>query len=72
VRDVRLHSGHYHVVTVGADDPVEEVIKVMEREQVRRLPVVDGTDLVGIISQADLARQCPPAQVGRLLAAISS
>jgi hypothetical protein len=33
--------------------------------------VIDGDTLVGMISQADLARACPPEQVGELVAAIS-
>ena len=34
-------------VTIGADDPVEEVLSTMSRHQVRRLPVIDGHRLVG-------------------------
>jgi CBS domain-containing protein len=38
------------------DDRVRDVIHVMEREQVRRVPIVDHAgSLVGIIAQADLA-----------------
>ncbi|MCW2613234.1 MAG: histidine kinase [Frankiales bacterium] len=44
------------VVTIGADDPVEEAARTMADHQVRRLPVIDGTSLVGMLSQADLAR----------------
>lgn len=58
-------------VTIGADDSVEEAIDTMKRHQVRRLAVIDGDKLVGMISQADLARSCPPEQVGELVAAIS-
>jgi CBS domain-containing protein len=58
-------------VTIGADDSVEEAIDTMKRHQVRRLAVIDGDKLVGMISQADLARSCPPEQVGALVAAIS-
>ncbi|HEU5152562.1 MAG TPA: CBS domain-containing protein [Iamia sp.] len=60
------------VVTIGADDSVEEALRTMGDHAVRRLPVIDGTDLVGMVSQADLARACPPDQVGRLVEAISS
>lgn len=59
------------VVTIGADDSVEEALKTMAEHQVRRLPVIDGTDLVGVVAQADLARACPPEKAGELLAAIS-
>ena len=42
-------------VTIGADDDIREALDTMKRYQVRRLPVIDGHDLVGIISQADVA-----------------
>lgn len=60
------------VVTIGADDSIEEVLETMKRYQVRRLPVIDGDKMVGVISQADIARSLSPEQVGDLVAAISS
>jgi CBS domain-containing protein len=59
-------------VTIGADDPIEEALKTMKEHQVRRLPVIDGHDLVGIISQADVARNVDPSRVGEVVEAISS
>jgi len=59
------------VVTIGADDSVEEAIKTMKDHAVRRLPVIDGRDLVGMVSQADIARAMPDARVGDLVGAIS-
>jgi CBS domain-containing protein len=59
------------VVTIGADDSIEEALKTMADHQVRRLPVIDGTEMVGIVAQADLARELPPEKAGELLAAIS-
>lgn len=48
------------VVTVLPDASVEECCTVMERYQVRRIPVVDEQgNLRGIVSQADLARAAP-------------
>ena len=38
----------------------------------RRLPVIDGHDLVGIVAQADIARNVDEEQVGDLVEAISS
>jgi CBS domain-containing protein len=58
-------------VTVGADDPVEEILRTMSQYQVRRLPVIDGHDLVGVVSQADVARNLPEEKVGDLVEAIS-
>jgi CBS domain-containing protein len=60
------------VVTVGADDSVEEAIEAMKRHKVRRLPVLDGHELTGILTQADIARSQPDAQVAALLVAVSS
>lgn len=60
------------VVTIGADDSIEEALRTMADHQVRRLPVIDGDEMVGIVAQADLARKCPPEKVGELVGAISS
>ncbi len=59
------------VVTIGADDPIEEVSRTMASHQVRRLPVIDGTKLVGMVSQADLAKHADEAKVGETVEAIS-
>jgi CBS domain-containing protein len=58
-------------VTIGADDTVEEAIRTMQDNKVRRLPVIDGHDLVGVISQADIARNYPEDRVGDLVELIS-
>jgi CBS domain-containing protein len=58
-------------VTIGADDSIDEAIATMKKHKVRRLPVIDGDKLVGMLSQADVARACAPEQVGDLVAAIS-
>jgi CBS domain-containing protein len=44
----------------------------MTQHRVRRLPVIDGHDLVGIVSQADLAREVDEEKVGELVEAISA
>ncbi|MFF1905229.1 CBS domain-containing protein [Kitasatospora sp. NPDC058218] len=46
-------AGHLHCVR--ADDAMEAVLKKMEQHQIRRIPVIDGERLVGMISEADLA-----------------
>lgn len=59
-------------VTIGADDSVEEALHTMTEHGVRRLPVIDGHDLVGIVSQADIAKNLPEDRIGELVEAISS
>ena len=59
-------------VTIGADDSVEEALSTMISHKVRRLPVIDGHDLVGIVSQADIAVNLPEERVGDLVEAISA
>jgi CBS domain-containing protein len=58
-------------VTIGADDSVEEAIRTMQEHKVRRLPVIDGHDLVGMVSQGDIAKDYPEDRVGDLVAFIS-
>src|SRR4051812_1063798 len=43
-------------VTIGADDSVKEALQTMKDHAVRRLPVIDGHDLIGVVSQGDLAK----------------
>ena len=59
------------VITIGADDPVEEVSRTMSQYQVRRLPVIDGDKLVGMVAQADLARSGDDKLAGDTVQAIS-
>ena len=63
--------GDGKTVTIGADDSLEEALETMKREQVRRLPVIDGQKMVGIIAQADIARQGSDAATGDTVQAIS-
>jgi CBS domain-containing protein len=58
-------------VTIGADDDIREALTTMEKYQVRRLPVIDGHDLVGIISQADIALSLSATETGETVEAIS-
>lgn len=59
-------------VTIGADDDAEEILATMTEHKVRRLPVIDGRELIGMVSQADVARALPSPEVGELVEALSS
>lgn len=58
-------------ITIGADDDIAEALDTMKHHQVRRLPVIDGHDLVGIISQADIALALSAEDTGETVAEIS-
>jgi CBS domain-containing protein len=60
------------VVTIGADDSIDEALRTMTEHKVRRLPVIDGRECVGMISQADLATNIDEERVGDLVEAISA
>ena len=60
------------VVTIGADDSVDEALHTMKDHKVRRLPVIDGHDLIGVVSQGDLAQAVDESEVGDLVEAISA
>jgi CBS domain-containing protein len=60
------------VVTIGADDSVDEALRTMTEKKVRRLPVIDGHRLIGVVSQADLAKELDSSKVGELVQAISA
>lgn len=58
-------------VTIGADDSIDELVRTMGEHKIRRLPVIDGHKLVGIVSQADVARNIEEKDAGRLVEIIS-
>ncbi|GAA3042171.1 MULTISPECIES: CBS domain-containing protein [Streptosporangium] len=59
-------------VTIGADDDAREILRTMASHKVRRLPVIDGHTLIGMVALADVARALPDAPVGDLLDALTS
>jgi CBS domain-containing protein len=53
-------------ITVAADAPLAEIVRLMERHRVKRLPVVERGKLAGVVTRTDLlralvARQAAPA-----------
>jgi CBS domain-containing protein len=68
VRDVASKQ----VVTIDPQQDLDEALRIMAKHKVRRLPVVeeDGK-LVGVVAQADVAREGDDTQTGRLVEEIS-
>jgi CBS domain-containing protein len=60
------------LVTIDPQQELDEALRLMARHQIRRLPVVeeDGK-LVGIVAQADIARNASDAKTGDLVEDIS-
>lgn len=60
------------VATISPQASIEEAAKLMANEKVRRLPVVDNGELVGVVALADLAvRKTSDEQAGKALSEIS-
>jgi signal-transduction protein with cAMP-binding, CBS, and nucleotidyltransferase domain len=60
------------VLALTPEHDLDEALKLMAREQVRRLPIVAGENqLVGIVAQADVARMTKGKHSGEVLEAIS-
>ncbi len=57
-------------VTVDSGSDVSEVLRAMEDNRIRRLPVIESHRLVGMISEADLARHLPERSVAEFASAI--
>jgi CBS domain-containing protein len=57
--------------TVSPDDDLNTALRKMASSKVRRLPVVDGDELVGIVAQADVARQGDDSETGHVVEEIS-
>jgi CBS domain-containing protein len=65
-------SSSGELVTMGPDQDLSDALHMMAQHQVRRLPVVDDENrLVGMVSQADIARKARDESVGEMVAEIS-
>lgn len=61
-----------NVKTCKASDSVDDVMKLMGKEQLRRIPIVDERgDLVGVIAQADIAIEADDEKAGHTIEKIS-
>lgn len=59
------------LVTVTADEDLDRALQLMAQHQVRRIPVVEGDRVVGIVSQADVARAADEEKTGEVVQQIS-
>ena len=59
------------VATVEPEQDLSDALRLMAERQVRRLPVVENGRLVGIVAQADVARESDDSQTGELVEEIS-
>jgi CBS domain-containing protein len=60
------------LVTIEPQQDLNEALRLMASYQVRRLPVVeDDGRLVGVVAQADVAREAKDKQTGQLVEDIS-
>ncbi len=50
------------VISVGEDTPCEEIATLLTSRRIRRLPVMRGEELVGIVSRGDIVRWVGGAQ----------
>ena len=57
-------------VSIDPTADVDDVLQLMEDNQIRRLPVIENQRVVGMISEADLARHLPEQAVGHFVEAI--
>lgn len=58
-------------VSVRPDQSVSDAMNLMSTEQVRRLPVVDNGQLVGMLSLADVAREKSGMELAEAISDIS-
>src|SRR3982751_4826378 len=61
-----------NLVTIDPQQDLDEALRLMAKHQVRRLPVVeeDGK-LIGVVAQADVARNADDARTGEVVEEIS-
>ena len=59
------------LVTIDPQQDLDEALRLMASNQVRRLPVVEEGRLVGVLAQADVAEEAKPKRTGELVEEIS-
>jgi CBS domain-containing protein len=69
-RASELAQGKPFYVDAGSD--IDDVLRQMMDHRIKRLPVIDKGRLVGMISEADLAKNLPEEKLGNFVEAIKS
>ena len=59
------------LVTVKPDDDLDDALRLMAQHQVRRLPVVEDGQLVGVVATADVAHEAKEKALGHVMEEIS-
>ena len=63
---VKMHGRHaadvmtHPVISVNEETPIQEIAEILEKHRIKRVPVISGDKLVGIVSRANLLRPSPP------------
>ena len=60
------------VATVPPTASVDQAAAMLAKEQVRRLPVVEGRRLVGMVTLSDLSRQAPAEETADVLREVTA
>ena len=61
------------LITIRPEDSIEHAADLMATHQVRRIPVVENDGkVVGIVSQADIAKTVRPEKTGQVVSEISA
>ena len=69
LRECMTHSPN----TVPKDLPLGDALHLMEKQQIRRLPVVESGRLIGMISLSDIAKsRVPESEKSRALESVSA
>jgi CBS domain-containing protein len=67
VEEIASHD----LVTVESEQNLDDALALMARHKVRRLPVLEGGRLVGMLAQADIALGAKEEKVGEMVEQIS-
>lgn len=63
VRDTRISDVMTSkVISINADEPLEECMALMLEKSIRHLPVYDGTKLLGLVSVRDVLKEVVDVQ----------